>query len=212
MDMSAGRPSCVVLADARHVGELVGRLADLDLRIVRRPSDLADALADDGWHLLLVSIPPARLITGAGGQPANGVELRVILPELAAEAGDRGAEPGPEARARLGIGRRLVFDLEARDLIRDGETIHLRPKEFELLALFTAHPRRAFSRQELLAGVWHREAGRLRTVDVHVHWLRSKIEADPATPRLLRTVPGFGYRYDPPGWGTTANELLTIGS
>jgi DNA-binding response OmpR family regulator len=49
-------------------------------------------------------------------------------------------------------------------------------------------------------------------VDVHVHWLRAKIEADPATPRLLRTVPGFGYRYDPPGHGLPANELLTTGS
>jgi DNA-binding winged helix-turn-helix (wHTH) protein len=206
------RHSCLVLGDARLAETLAGRLSDLDIRLVRRPSDLRDAVANGGRHLIVVSIPPATLSTGAEGEPANGTELRVVFRDPAGGEDAAAVVPGEEAATRLGIGRRLVFDLQARDLVRDGETIHLRPKEFELLALFTAHPRRAFSRQELLAGVWRREAGRLRTVDVHVHWLRSKIEADPAMPRLLRTVPGFGYRYDPPGWETAANELLTTGS
>jgi hypothetical protein len=205
-------PSCLVLGDTDLARELTGRLGDLGVRLVRQASELRDAMAGGGPHLLLVSIPPATISAGGDAVSANGTGLRVILPAAAAESGLSTTERGEEASTRLGIGRRLVFDLRARDLIRDGETIHLRPKEFELLALFTAHPRRAFSRQELLAGVWHRDVGRLRTVDVHVHWLRAKIEADPATPRLLRTVPGFGYRYDPPGWGMPANELLTIGS
>ena len=201
------------MGDAQLADALTGGLADLDVRLIRRPSELRDALAGGGRPLLVVAIPPASLsIWGAEetGTP-TATELRVIFPgEPSAAYPDDGS--APVDATQLGIGSRLVFDLGARELVRDGEAIHLRPKEFELLALLTTHPRRAFSRRELLAGVWHREAGRLRTVDVHVHWLRAKIEADPATPRLLRTVPGFGYRYDPPGLGLPANELLTTGS
>jgi hypothetical protein len=211
IDGSRDRPACIVVGDAQLADALTGGLADLDVRLIRRLSDLRDALAGSGRHLLVVSIPPARLsVWGAAGM-ATATELRVVFPgePLAARRDEGGANVDA---AQLGIGSRLVFDLEARELVRDGKAIHLRPKEFELLALLATHPRRAFSRKELLAGVWHREAGRLRTVDVHVHWLRAKIEVDPATPRLLRTVPGFGYRYDPAGHGLPANELLTTGS
>jgi DNA-binding winged helix-turn-helix (wHTH) protein len=205
--------TCLVLGDAQLADALTGRLGDLDVRLVRRPSEIRDALAGGGRHLLVVSIPPGSLNLQAGGAPATATDLRVIFPgEPDAEPRDRDGLSGSDnSSSQRGIGRRLVFDLQARELVRDGVTVHLRPKEFELLALLTSHPRRAFSRQELLAGVWHRDEGRLRTVDVHVHWLRAKIEADPATPRLLRTVPGFGYRYDPPGHGRLDNELLTTG-
>jgi Transcriptional regulatory protein, C terminal len=217
MDMhsngSGDRRSCLVVGDSQLADALTGRLGDLDVRLVRRPSELRDALARGGRHLLVVSIPPSSVTTWADDVQPNATDVRLIfpgVPDTIRGDGDRTANVG-EAATQLGIGRRLVFDLQARELVRDGQTIHLRPKEFELLALLATHPRRAFSRQELLAGVWHRDVGRLRTVDVHVHWLRAKIEADPAMPRLLRTVPGFGYRYDPPGHGLLANELLTTG-
>jgi hypothetical protein len=200
MDMTTGRApdrhSCLVLGDARLAEELKGRLGDLDIRLVRRPSELRDAVADGGTHLLLVSIPPATFSTSADGQPPVGAELRVIFPDSAGEPGAAAVEPDDDGSTRLGMGRRLMFDLRARDLIRDGETIHLRPNEFELLALFTAHPRRAFSRQELLAGVWHREAGRLRTLDVHVHWLRARS-------RPTRPHPGCSERWPGSATGTT---------
>jgi hypothetical protein len=213
IDGSRDRQACLVVGDAQLADALTSGLADLDVRLIRRPSDLRDALAGGGRHLLIVSIPPASLSMWGAEEtaPATATELRVTFPGEPPAAGGDESSANVDA-TQLGIGSRLVFDLEARELVRDGEAIHLRPKEFELLALLATHPRRAFSRQELLAGVWHREAGRLRTVDVHVHWLRAKIEADPATPRLLRTVPGFGYRYDPAGHGLPANELLTAGS
>ena len=91
----------------------------------------------------------------------------------------------------------LSLDL-ARHALRRGEAgVPLRPKEFELLAYLAQHPGRTFSRDELLNDVWDIDfAGGTRTVDVHVRWLRQKIETDPAAPRHLITVRGAGYRFE----------------
>ncbi|HLF24817.1 MAG TPA: response regulator transcription factor [Anaerolineae bacterium] len=76
-----------------------------------------------------------------------------------------------------------------------GRMVDLTPKEYELLRLFMRHPGRAFGRETLLRQAWGYDyPGDSRTVDVHVQRLRAKIEADPAQPRFLRTVRGFGYR------------------
>ena len=92
----------------------------------------------------------------------------------------------------------LELDLAARELRHGEVAIHLRPREFKLLATLAAAPGRAFTRRELLdlAGAPERAID-LRTVDVHVHWLRSKIEPTPARPVHLVTIRGFGYRLDP---------------
>jgi DNA-binding response OmpR family regulator len=75
--------------------------------------------------------------------------------------------------------------------------VHLRPKEFGLLAMLAGHPGRAWTRRQLMDRVWGPgHAGESRTVDVHVRWLRSKIEPDPAHPVRLVTVRGVGYRLD----------------
>ena len=73
----------------------------------------------------------------------------------------------------------------------------LSPREFRLLRFFLEHPSRIWSREQLLARVWgESEAIELdpKTVDVHIRWLRLKLEADPAQPALLTTVRGQGYR------------------
>lgn len=89
-------------------------------------------------------------------------------------------------------------DLIAHEVRRDGQPIHLRPKEFQLLAMLAGHPGRAYTRRQLLDRVWGPDhAGDPRTVDVHVRWLRSKIEARPEHPLHLVTVRGVGYRLDP---------------
>ena len=75
--------------------------------------------------------------------------------------------------------------------------LHLRPKEFGLLALLAAHPGRAYTRVELLDRVWGSPRGTGRTVDVHVRWLRSRIESDPEQSVTLVIVRGVGYRLDP---------------
>jgi DNA-binding response OmpR family regulator len=94
----------------------------------------------------------------------------------------------------------LELDLVGHELRRGSEVVHLRPKEYGLLALLAAHPGRAYSRRELLDRVWGPDhTGGMRTVDVHVRWLRSKIEPVSDRPVHLVTVRGIGYRLDPPG-------------
>ncbi|MBN9607059.1 MAG: response regulator transcription factor [Actinomycetales bacterium] len=81
--------------------------------------------------------------------------------------------------------------------IRDGERVlPLSTREFELLAFLVRHPRQAFSREQLLREVWGWEYGDLSTVTVTVRRLREKIEPDPASPTVLATVWGVGYRLD----------------
>jgi two-component system, OmpR family, alkaline phosphatase synthesis response regulator PhoP len=121
-------------------------------------------------------------------------ELAARLAWLEARARDRPA-PGTS----LPVAPGMELDLVAHEVRRDGLAVHLRPKEFGLLALMASHPGRAYTRHELLERVWgkgHRSG--VRTVDVHVRWLRKKIEADPERPVHLLTVRGVGYRLDPP--------------
>ena len=91
----------------------------------------------------------------------------------------------------------LVIDLVSHTVRRDGEPIYCRPREFDLLSLLVANKGRALSRDEILDRLWgHDYIGDTRTVDVHVRWLREKIEPEPASPRRIVTVRGFGYRFD----------------
>jgi two-component system, OmpR family, phosphate regulon response regulator PhoB len=83
---------------------------------------------------------------------------------------------------------------ECRVVVR-GEEVNLSPKEFRILELFMSHPRRVWSREQLLEKIWGADfVGDSKTVDVHIRWLREKIETDPSDPKHLVTVRGFGYR------------------
>jgi DNA-binding response OmpR family regulator len=80
---------------------------------------------------------------------------------------------------------------------RDGVGIALSPKEYDLLLFLAQNLRRAYSRDYLLEKVWGYEySGDTRTVDVHVRWLRQKIEEDPGHPVMLLTVRGVGYKLE----------------
>jgi DNA-binding response OmpR family regulator len=99
-------------------------------------------------------------------------------------------------------------EIRVRDFVLDpdtcilqwGETaVQLRPKEAALLALFMRNRGRVLSRREIMNEVWETDyLGDTGTINVHVRWLRLKIEDDPAAPRCLRTVRGVGYRFDVP--------------
>ena len=79
---------------------------------------------------------------------------------------------------------------------RDGKEINLSPKEYRLLELFMQNPRRVWSRDKLLEHIWgHDYFGDSKTVDVHIRWLREKLEENPSDPIFLQTVRGFGYRF-----------------
>ena len=94
---------------------------------------------------------------------------------------------------------RVQADLAGHRLLRDGHALPVKPKAFELLAFLIRHPGQVFTRDQLLEHVWGYDyAGETRTVDVHVHWLRSQIEEDPGTPAYLHTVRGVGYVFRRP--------------
>jgi DNA-binding response OmpR family regulator len=106
-----------------------------------------------------------------------------------------GRPPG-QTRALLRDGD-LAVDQQARTAALAGRALTLTAREFDLLAFLLAHPRRAFTRAELLEQVWGWSFGDQSTVTVHVRRLREKVESDAAAPRRIVTVWGVGYRYDP---------------
>jgi len=76
-----------------------------------------------------------------------------------------------------------------------GEEVNLSPKEFRILELFMSQPKRVWSRDQIIDQVWgHDFMGDNKTVDVHIRWIREKLEEDPSKPQYLKTVRGFGYR------------------
>ena len=113
---------------------------------------------------------------------------------------DRGQSFPPSDRFVAGD---IVLDVTARQVWRNSRPIELRQREFDLLHLLMAHTGRAMTRNALLDHVWGPEwVGDPRTLDVHIRWLREKVEDDPSAPRYIQTVRGYGYRlvhpYAPP--------------
>lgn len=102
------------------------------------------------------------------------------------------------APAVIDLGR-VQVDLAGRRLLRDGRVVPMKPRALELLAFLVRHPGQVFTRDQLLEHVWGYDyGGETRTVDVHVHWLRTEVEADPARPELIQTVRGIGYVFRRP--------------
>lgn len=88
-----------------------------------------------------------------------------------------------------------LFSSECRVMVR-GEEINLSPKEFRLLELFMTYPKRVWDREQLIENIWGADfLGDTKTVDVHIRWLREKLEKDPSHPEYIITVRGFGYRF-----------------
>jgi DNA-binding response OmpR family regulator len=104
---------------------------------------------------------------------------------------------GSTAQGETIVSGDLRLDLRRRQVFRNDIPLPLKPKEFDLLAFFMRHRGRAFTREELLDRVWGYEyAGDTRTVDVHVRWLREKIEETPGKPTRIITIRGTGYRFE----------------
>ena len=115
--------------------------------------------------------------------------IRALLRRSRAEPGQRRIVVGP-----------LEMEPEAGEVRVDGRPVKLTRTEFELLRCMAARPNRIFTREALLEQVWNYDyLGDSRLVDVHVRRLRAKVEEDPANPRLVLTVRGFGYKVTSPG-------------
>jgi two-component system alkaline phosphatase synthesis response regulator PhoP len=124
-------------------------------------------------------------------KPFKMVELLARVDALLRRAGP--GKSGGAARYEFGD---LQIDIRSTEVTREGRAVALSAKEFQLLRYFVEHRGATLSRDELLREVWgYRGQPSTRTVDVHVAWLRQKIEGDPKNPQLIVTVVGLGYKF-----------------
>ncbi len=134
---------------------------------------------------------------GADDYMTKPFSIRELLARVGALIRRREMDVGPpEDEKSISVGD-LTLNLEARTAHVSGKVLDLRPKEYDLLAFLAGHPGRAYTRNELLDEVWGTEYfGDPRTVDVHIRWLREKIERKPGSPRHIITIRGTGYRFE----------------
>jgi len=109
----------------------------------------------------------------------------------------RGAAAGERPEGPIRVGE-IEIDAATREVRKRGRALKLTAREFDLLLFLARHPRRVFSRDQLMSRVWGYEpVFESGTITVHVRRLREKIEDEPARPRYLETVWGVGYRLSP---------------
>jgi Response regulators consisting of a CheY-like receiver domain and a winged-helix DNA-binding domain len=137
-------------------------------------------------------------------KPFGMRELMARVKALLRRAAAPGTGPGSSGPPRGASGGayvasaalELVIDIEKREARVKDTSLSLSRKEFDLLALLSSHPGRVFDRQTLLDRVWGEDVYvDDRTVDVHIRWLREKVEPEPSKPQHLLTVRGVGYKF-----------------
>jgi DNA-binding response OmpR family regulator len=163
-------------------------------RMLRRDSDvpiiMLTALGGEGDRV-------AGLDTGADDYLAKPFGMRELMARIRALLRRSGPRAAPDLGPSVIVAGDLAIDRERREVTRGGKLLRMKPKEFELLLFFAQHPGKVFSREQILDEVWGYDFyGGPRTVDVHVRWLRQKIERDPANPARLRTIRGSGYLFE----------------
>jgi two-component system alkaline phosphatase synthesis response regulator PhoP len=122
-------------------------------------------------------------------------ELRARIRALLRRGGHKGAVDTADGVRQLSAGD-LTADLDRREVLRRGKEITLPARLFDLLVYFMRNRGNVLTRDQLLEKVWGYDyEGDTRTIDVHIRWLRERIEDDPANPQLIQTVRGVGYRF-----------------
>ena len=162
-------------------------------RILRRETDvpilMLTAKGEEIDRVVGLEIGADDYVTKPFSMRELMARVRAMLRRPRKTAASRMAEP-----LRSGS---LAVDVDAHQASLNGEELRLKPREFDLLVLFMRNPGRAFTRDQILEQLWgHDYIGDVRTVDVHVRWLREKIEADPSTPARIITIRGVGYRFE----------------
>jgi DNA-binding response OmpR family regulator len=162
-------------------------------RRIRSSSDipivLLTARGDEADRIVGLELGADDYVT----KPFSPRELAVRVRNLLRRTAPAGAKTGEVVQ----FGD-VVVDGAAREVRRGGRVLKLTLKEFDLLWFLVAHPRRVFSRDQLMDSVWgYSSALDTGTVTVHVRRLREKIEETPSHPKHLETVWGVGYRFTP---------------
>jgi len=122
-------------------------------------------------------------------------ELRARIRALLRRGNHKDAVDATDGVRQLAAGD-LTVDLDRREVLRRGEEITLPARLFDLLVYFMRNRGNVLTRDQLLEKVWGYDyEGDTRTIDVHIRWLRERIEDDPANPQLIQTVRGVGYRF-----------------
>ncbi len=125
-------------------------------------------------------------------KPFNILELKARIRAMLRRAG---AGAGAKTSSAITVGD-ITLDTEQRVALRDGKTVELTAKEYDLIELLMKNPRRVYSRESLMNVVWgYSYAGDYRTVDVHIRRLREKLESNPAQPEYILTKWGVGYYF-----------------
>lgn len=179
-------------------------------RSLRQESAVPIIMLDDrGWERDRIR----GLEIGADDYVVKPFSLRVLAARMRAllrrRELDRRQVSAPSDRIAVG---EIEVDRTARQVWRAGLPIKLRRREFDLLCVLMENAGRPLPRHDLLDQVWGEDwMGDLRTLDVHIRWLRKKVEDNPSEPRYIRTVHGYGYGFVEPG-APAAGRLHRMGN
>ncbi len=190
-------PIIMVTAKGTEIDTVVGLEVGAD-DYVSKPYRLRELVAR--MRAVLRRTPSTDGLAGPGGLGGRGGNTAGDRSAMGGQEGTgRNGDAGlPTANAVLDAGG-IQIDPDRHLVFVRGEDVHLRRKEFELLSLLMENAGRLLTRDVLIDRIWGSDYfGDTKTLDVHIKRLRSHVEEDPSSPKLITTIRGVGYRFDTP--------------